>query len=382
MLNKFSDEGFRRLTFFNVLQLFAITLGWSLIFLFFNKKGFSLVEFIIFYNFACFSAVLALIIVKTINLRKFIAIGNLIRASQFLMAAVLLFTSSVTYLKIEFYLIAFLWGISFLIFWVPFNIIAFSYSSDQSKATTSGIYSVTAIIIGIISPLAAGLIAHNFGYVYVFFLSAILLAISGALAFSAKKEDYRGFENITYDVKESLNSMGKAKFTALFDGMMNSVSMLLIPVITIFFFQGEIEYGSFFSIVNFASAIAALIFVTRSDKKQDRWTYILISGILLSISFGIASFSNNPIMWTLSILAISFIYNILAPFSTTIVLDCAKDMPKAMIGRELMLNTGRIIGGLIILFFAIFNQTRFVFLVFASIALIYIFTIKKLKIYS
>src|SRR3989338_686978 len=271
VLTKFSDKGFRRLTYFNIFQLFAVILGWTLIFLFFSKKGFTQAEFAIFFIVASLSAVLALIFVKTINLRKFIAIGNLIRASIFLLAAVLLITSSVTYLKIEFYMMAFLWGVSFFVFWVPFNIVSFSYSCDKSKATISGIYSVTAISVGIAAPVAAGLIAHNFGYSYVFLTAAVLLLISAWFAFTAKKEDYQGFDTAEYSLEDSMKAIGKAKFTALFDGIISSVPMLLIPIITIFFFQGELEYGSFFSVVNLASAIASLIFVTRSDKEGDRW---------------------------------------------------------------------------------------------------------------
>lgn len=301
---------------------------------------------------------------------------------MFVLAGALLLTHSINYLRIEFYLIAFLWGISFMIFWVPFNIIAFSYSCDKTKATISGIYHVTAVIIGIVSPLAAAFIAHIWSYFYVFIIAAILLVISAFLAFFAQKEDYRGFEAIEYSIQESIDSLGKAKFTALFDGIINSVSMLLIPMVTIFFFQGELEYGSFFSLVNFVSALAVLIFAMNSDKKGSRWIYLIVSGVLLSLSFITAAFANTKEMWALSILAISFAYNILAPFSTTIILDCAKDLPKAMIVRELMLNIGRIIGATAILVFILLNQTHFVFLFFAFIALAYIFMIKKLGIYT
>lgn len=380
MLSKLSNTNFRNIVVFNALQLFAINLGWSLIFLFFHKKGFSKIDFVLFFMIACTFACMTIIVCKSIWFKQMMLSGNIMRVVFYLIAAAILITTTASVLKLEFYAIAVLWGMSFFFFWVPFQIIMFSNADKTNRATISGIFFATGTLTGIFAPIISGAIAQYWGYAYVFYISAALMSLAALSGIYIVNKNNK-VESVDYTVPEIVDSLGKSRNLVFLEGVLHSIFMLLVPVLTIFFFQNEIEYGSFFTLLNLVSAIAIMVFVYRSDKQGKRLMYVIPLGIGLAISLLALAFLKSTAGYFIGILAISLFYNIALSFFMTITLDAAKNQTHMWIGRELMLNLGRILGGVVILSFIILDKIQYSFLFFSVITLVYMYYLHHTKIY-
>ena len=412
MFNKLSDKNFRQANYFNAFQTFAMGLGWSLIFLFFHRKSFTETEFAAFFIVACLFAMLLISLFKVINIKRFIFSGNMMRVILFVAASFMLISEAFWQLRLSFYIIAFMWGATFFVFWVPFNIVMFRYSTKDSKASTVGIYFAVGTLTSIVVPVAAGFIAEKLGYGYLFGISALLIAVAAWLAYSAPEEAYSGncshtsksalkeeqYENCEnsskssetgqycrYELRKALSKFGMVKPLVFLEGIFDSVFLFLIPVIALFFLKTEAEYGVFFSILSIISAFATLLLTSYSDKLNKRLLYISYGLLILAALFVAAAFSGNS-TWLILMAAISFVNSITRPFLTTVLLDMSKDanseMADLMVAREFLLNAGRVFAGIIIFVFMLFGSIMLSFLFIAAACLAYIYVIHRSHIYD
>ncbi|NYZ76745.1 MFS transporter [Candidatus Micrarchaeota archaeon] len=326
-----------------VLWLGSEVLGGSLIYLYFRDSGISetgLVFGTLFWALAPLP-VIALLNKKTMDFRQLMFLGIAARAAGY---------GAVAFLPPSMELFIFyclMLGVPSFIFWAPFNIMYFEMSRGRAAQFGSVYFSMTQIL-GLVLPLAAGMIAMGFGMQAVFACAAFLYAtvLVPVSALEDRKEKY------SFD--ESAKELKGFKTLILVEGVYGGGVATAFVVIPLLYFKTPLELGAYISATTILSIIASFIASRLSDKMKKRRRYIDVFGSGLSLTTIAATFASTAGLWYVAVSVRNFFSTLFYPFTTAIIVDSGRDMTKSMVMREFLLNVGRVFGILAVLFFTFF----------------------------
>lgn len=342
--------------------------GQSLIYLYFKQAGlneFELVSSIVF-AFAATLLVISVLNKKKTNFRNLVLYAMLAMA---LACTLLFFTKPSVLLFIIFNILL---GSTFFLFWVPFNILYFKLSEGR-EAVLGTVYFSIMPLLGIVLPLASGIIIEIFGFGIVFGVTAILYALAIVSLPMISNVEYR------HDLGECLKEIKGFKTLILLEGVHGGGYGAAFSVISLFFFAKPVELATFISITTVFSIIASFVVSRISDKARKRRKYLTIFGIGLGLVVAAAGFLNWISGWYFGASARNFFAALFYPFTTAIIIDNKRDLERAMVGREFVLNAGRIIGVGIVVVCSVFLSNIYLSLILLGVVIMIYPIIIELK---
>ncbi len=365
-----ANDSLRRLLLLYALWSAAIVFSGSLLYLYFKNAGLSELDLIASFLFWPVAPVLLILFLnksKKTDFRGYMATAMVL---QFIAFFVLFLFEPVKELL---FFNTFLVGLTCFFFWVPFNIMYFELSKEMA-ATMSSIYFSLASLLGLIIPVASGVIAETLGFRILFLISAILFLLLLAAVRFVEKREYK------YDFIDSTKETKGFKTLIVLEGVYGGGISAATTIITLMYFETPIELGVFLSMTTLFSVIASFIISKISDKAQKRKRYIVPSALGLGIATSLAGLATSAVAWFIAISARNFFATLFYPFTTTIMVDNKRNMSKLMVGREWLLNIGRIFGISIVLFCSAVFSTIHLSLVFLGfLILIYPLVIELKK---
>jgi len=305
----------------------------SLIYLYFMDAGVTQSDLVASFFFSTSAAVLAVLLLnnRTYDLRKPIVFGMSIMALVYLVLYLLPPT------KYLLFLFSAAVGANFFLFWGPFNMMYFEKSHEKA-AFFSSIYFSMGSAMSLVLPLAAAFVADNYGFRTVFLIAAIVyLAMTSAVPYLQKTEYH-------HSVRRCIGETKGFKTLLLVDGIYGGGTMAALAVIPLMYFTDPVDLGVFISITTIFSILASFLVSTLSDKGKRRKFYIRIFGVCVGLATMASSLAVTAGTWYTAVSIRNFFATLFYPFTTAIIMDSRKNIADFMVGRELLLNLGRIIG--------------------------------------
>lgn len=270
-------------------------------------------------------------------------------------------------------------GIYFF-FWVPFNTLYYEHRKGNN-ATMGALYFSVSPLISLVAPATAGFIATSMGFPALFSLAIASFILTAILV-------YLFVENKTYsyDIASSIKAMAGLKSLTFVEGFAMTVLLwTTLPITLLTFIDRPLGYGIMMSLLTIFTVLASLFMGRLSDRFKKRREFILPTVLLLALSAIFASQATDLTLFFIGFALINFFSGVFFPLPFALLLDNTSSLVDMMIGREMILNIGRICGTLFGLMIFIFTDIQTVILVQGILILLYIPVFenrkKKLRIY-
>lgn len=305
----------------------------SLVYLYFKDAGVSESELVASFFFSVISTVLVILLLSKskIEFRKLMAGGSTMLALAYVSLAYVTPTRELLFLYSA------VVGLNFFLFWAPFNIMYFEFGRTKAALFGTFYFSLTSVAMMVL-PLLSGFIAQNIGFGFLFLLSAIMYLLLTVPVYLLHERSYK------YTVRESIKDTKGFKTLLFIEGVYGGGMMAALSVIPLFYFEKPMEMAFYLSITTIFSVIASFIVSNISDKSKRRIFYIRIFGAGLALTTMASSLATTVGTWYTAVSSRNFFSTLFQPFTTAIITDTKKDLANVMIGRELILNVGRIFG--------------------------------------
>lgn len=273
----------------------------------------------------------------------------------------------------------FVLGATHLFFWVPFNILFFEYNKNKDGIALHGaLYYSLGPAVSLAMPAIAGAVASMFGFPLLFLLGAIFYCaafILGFIHFEDREYEYGGMGCL-----KSIDGLGGLIFL---EGLgVNIIVSLTLPVMLLLFIEKPAEFGFFLSLVTIFSIAAAFITAKMSDGKGQRRLFLLPSVAAVALSAVFASFAGNLLLFFIAFGLVRFFQTVFGPLAFALSIDNSRSLARTMAARELMLNSGRIVGGAIGYILILLFDIQAALIIQGALLLAYIplFEIQKRKL--
>lgn len=332
-------DRFSIIFFLQLVFAFAVSFGWTLIYFYFLKSGFSYIHILVYFILFYVSSFLTIIAVPRVHSKQSIIIGLLLRTVTFVLVYHVFHI-------LQLFFIAVIFGVATIFFWIPVNIAYFSISPTDTKAFHSSIAIALWPFVGAICPFLAGVVSDLYSYQSVFLISIGVLLVDVYITTKLSTDTL-----LEFDLGKTIKRIKGLKTLLLLQGFWQGVNWIALPLISFLFTTKELEYGSFLAYLGTLGSIASLVLGKLSDKTENRLFFILPSIIFTGIFTLLSGLGTTFAEWVIYRGVVSFFGTIAASFSLTVVVDRTEDLEAGMIGREIFITIGRVIGGIIVLFF-------------------------------
>src|SRR3989344_6013036 len=321
---------FKRIYFFFFTYMASMYFAQTLIVFWLYENGFDFSELLIWSLIQYLVAFVGILFFpkRSMSAKASIFWGILFSALQVLVVIKIFGTYQI-------YLAGLFSGLNVIFFWIPYNIMHFKFSKEESRGLHSGIYYLVTPIIGITLQPLAGIVAEKFGFETMFLIGVssyivpiVLLYFLPPFVYEINVRNYF-FEN-------------KFNWPTFFQGTMSRINYSLIPIFTLFFVSTPRQFGNFFGYLALMTAIASIINGHISDKMKNRKTFFYVFSSLAVTSFLPLGFAENSYYWHIFAGIGSLSISLASPFWLTFNIDYYKDIgiERTMALRELFLNIG------------------------------------------
>jgi len=328
-----TESSLKKLLIVYILWIAFSAFSSSLVYLYFKDAGVQESDLVASFLFSTVSCVIliALLNKRKTDFRKLMTGGIFLIALSYLLLAFLSPTRELLFLYSA------ITGLNFFLFWVPFNIMYFEFSHAKAALFGSFYFSLTSLAM-MSMPLLSGFIGENFGFDYLFITAAVLYMLLTLPVYLLGKREYR------YELKDTLSDTKGFRTLIFVEGVYFGGMMAALAVIPLFYFEKPMEMGFYLSITTVFSVIASLIVSSLSDRSRKRVFYIRIFGAGLVLTSIASSLATTMGTWYAAVSARNLFSTLFMPFTTAIIIDAKKDIDDVMVGREFILNMGRILG--------------------------------------
>jgi len=327
----YGSPAMRKLYAIQTAYMFAGSFSATFMFLYMVQAGFSYLDIILYKVMLYTFALITLFSVRSYKSMRHIGFG-------FIGAAAILFILPFAKLSWHIALIGAVDGLTFPLFWIPYNTLYFSQRKGRESAFLAGILFMIPPLLGVVVPVIGGLVYDSAGPAVVFYLGALMFAVCGI---------YYGWEKgggIAVHVKKAF-TVGKGLRTLVFvQGYWQGVDWLCVPLVSLYFLTSGTSFGGFFAWLSLVGALSTLYFCRLSDRSGNRVNYLYPSLVMTSAATVMSAFTSDVVNWFVVRAIVGFFVAVSNPFTTSIVLDRVKNTTDAMYVREVMLNFGRLAG--------------------------------------
>ena len=232
-------------------------------------------------------------------------------------------------------------GIYIIAFWIPFNVLMLRTTSRKNRGVNIGYFFLVFPVIGLASPIIGGYLIDSLGYGVLFACAFVALLSNAILIIISPATVSRSMKG-RITIKRMRGGLALGLF---FEGGQEGVWFTAVPLISMIFIEGESNLGYLFALFGLAGGIASIIVARISDRKGKRHKYIRTAALLAApLVFGIALAPGLGYFLVL----ISGLY-LVQPMIPILLFAMAADRMEKQktslsLTRELLLNTGRILG--------------------------------------
>jgi len=323
--------------FTKLLIVFTLWIAWSLLSgglfeVYLAGQGITLQQ--IFYtNIGWFlPPLLILPFIRKLSLRSSVLLGIIIAFS----ATFLFLVSPPEYSG---YIYRLLLGFAIVFFWVPFNIAYYEFRHDNHAQMGALYYSVTPML-SLFLPFFSGYVASIFGFPVLFVLSMFAALITFIAAFILLEEREYQFDLVT-----SLRQISGLRTLVFTEGFTASLIIgTTLSILLLNYASQPFEFGIFSSLSMLFSIAASMLTAKLSDKKMERRSFLLPMVVGFAISTMVAGLTHDVLVFFIAMGMVNFFSRIFFPLPLALVVDNSKSIVSSMVGREFMLNLGRIAG--------------------------------------
>ena len=330
----------RKFLFVYAIQLaylFPVAFSWSFVFLYLWQAGFSLMDMFLFKVVSYGAAVASLLLVRRYLMMPYMAL-DLIAFGIELFALPFIHDTPLLLLLGVFD------GLTFPLFWVPYNTLYFKLGRDGGNAFHSGVMFLAAPMLGVVAPAVGGWVYEAWGYTAVYAVGGAVLTASGLYLL------YRGGGDVfRVDPLRAWRSGAGVRLAVFIQGFWQSVDWVAAPVYMLYLLSSAGEYGAFLSAVALFGAFASLYLCRRSDASGSRGWYLNPPVVLTAAATIFCAFAPVLAWWFILRAAVSVAVAVSNPFMASVVVDRMGRTAEAMYLREIMLNLGRTVGMLAII---------------------------------
>jgi MFS family permease len=227
--------------------------------------------------------------------------------------------------------------------------------------------------LSVVLPLVGSYFAQNFGYNIVF-IATSMIYLSCALFVSKF-----GKHIMHYTLEGCKNELKGFKTLLSIEGIYGGGMTANLGLIPLIYFTKPEELGLFLSVSTVFSLVASLLISKVSDRNRKRKKYIGIFGSGLGLSTIIAMIATTAGGWYIFASIRNFFSALFWPFTTSILMDNKRHMEKSMVGREFVLNMGRILGMAIVVGCVIFATIHLSLLFLGAVLMAYPLVIELKK---
>jgi len=229
-------------------------------------------------------------------------------------------------------------GASFVLFWVPFNALWFEHKK-WGNAVSGAAYYAIIFTIGIIGPMAAGLLVAETSYSTLFYASSIVLILGAFLGMGIGEK--KGIKEKALGYGRGLEAVSGFKTLLLLEGIGMIGAQVVMFLITLEYFSEPLGFGLFLGSTTLVAVVISLVFAKISDEKHKRREFILLTSAGFGAAFILGAFAHEVVFWFIAVVLISFFRSVFPPFPMALIADTKKDIQAAMYGRELVFSFGR-----------------------------------------
>lgn len=290
---------------------------------------------------------------------------------------IIIFSLYVVYPSVNIYFIAsFLSGIASIFFYATYNVSHFTLTPDEKTGISAAIFFNILSVVGIISPLISGTVAH-FSIYYLLFLSIIFTLLPlYLLKFQQNME-------IKYSILGAIREIRNVRLPMFLHGSHEALGYGIIPIFTLSLVGDPLRFGVFNTLIKLLTVCLSLFIGFKSDKMKNKKA--LLSVVILIVSFitflySVQAITTQIYLWSMLNIALGVVSPIYNHVSLSFVIDSTKSKVDAIFGRELMINIGRFSGMIVVyLGFLYKDFLPFSIYILGTIALLYALVVYKTK---
>lgn len=271
--------------------------------------------------------------------------------------------------RLEAYLAAAVAGLMLVFFWVPYEIMYFRRKDAHGRS--SAWYFNTFSVVGIATPLLAGLIADRFGYPVLFWLGSSLVIVP--LFFTFRLPD----RHVNEGLFSSLRFLRGIRHLIFFDGFLLSASMCLIGLSLLTFTDSAFEFGAIGSVAMLFAALVSFPAAFLSDARKDRFLPIALMSVASAVSLIALGWQSSLWWFSLIFIVYTSIRVLTQPIVNALPMDLCLDHTKLYVARQFLLNAGRVLGFGLTWVSVLTVGLKPMYLLYALAYLIYLFCVRR-----
>ncbi|MCI0504097.1 MFS transporter [Candidatus Micrarchaeota archaeon] len=372
MANTGNGNPFIRLIIVYSLWTIGGALAGSLFEVYFYSIGMPLQEIYLADAFWFVAALLMVPVFRRFRARDFMLAGICMAA----VSVSLLYTFQGEWTAAAFRLLL---GTTHVLFWAPFNILFYEFRKDN-HATLGAIYYSVGPVISLVTPAFAGILAATLGFQTLYLLAIASFAMAfAAAALLVGNREYR------YDFDSAMKSITGLRSLIFMEGFGAAVIVSVsLPTMLLLYVSRPEEFGIFTSLVTIFAVVATLITAKLSDRLKKRRSFLLPVAACFGVSAIFAGFAPTLSLFFVGFGLVNFFSRIFFPLPLALAVDNSKSLANTMVGREYMLNLGRLSGTLFGFLIIAYSDIRTALIIQGAILLIYVplFERKKKKLQS
>lgn len=320
----------RRLLLISTIYVFANQVG-AAVFFPFLRAHFSFAEMVTHHAVANLAAVVLLPFFRGFRLRTLVVLSFVVGVGR------MLFAPAIDTL-VELWIYSAFVGLSYIIFWIPFEIVFFERHDPGSHGTRSAWYFFALTIPGVVVPAAAGFVADRVGHTPLFLASAALTLIPFFLSFGLPER------RLPYRLWESMRAAKGVKTLLFFDGLLLSIPLGVVGLSLLTFTKTASDFGVIASLVAVGSLIASMAASRMSDKKLDRAYFIYPAALVAAVLLVAVGTTTSLIAFTILLIIYNSLRTVIQPIVNALPMDLCADHARLYVARQWMIGIGRLVG--------------------------------------
>lgn len=275
---------------------------------------------------------------------------------------------------LELYGFGILSGFALVLFWIPTEILYFKEHNTSRHGIRSAYYFAMLGFPGILLPALTGVVADRWGFNVLFYASAALMFVP--LVFALRIPN----ETVSVTLRSSLTKLRGVRSVLAFDGFFFSFQQVLIGLSLLRFTKTAGQFGLVTSLAAIGALIASLAAARASDARGSRTAFLYPASIISAVLLAIMGFQTALVAFTILLIIFSSLRTVIQPLMNALPMDLCDDHAALYIGRQFLINLGRIIGFALTWALVLLDETRgllIMYLVYAASYLVFILIIRR-----
>ncbi len=266
-------------------------------------------------------------------------------------------------------------GLVLGLFWVSFNYVFFSTSSNNQHAKDSSMYFIFPALVSIVMPPLGALVIDNFGFKMLFMFTTVAFLIP---LFYVRSDYFNHDQTITFS--QANKEFSNIRLIAFFDGVLQFFQWHFLTIYALIFLKTEYEVGGLLSLIALLSLLVSFALSYASDHYGKRVEFLYPLLTLMAILILIMPSLNSVVALVPFIGAYVILDNLSMPIRFSIRMDMAKSNIGFWRASEFYGNIGRtvVLGMSALLLYLGYSWLPFV--IFAVMTIIFPFIIRQKNI--